>query len=79
MLSEGQELMCVCVCVAEMLEESPALLETEDVEDLMSLAQYYYSKTPLSLRKVGQTLRTRKQTSSVLPVPIPITNQQWNW
>ena len=45
--------VCVCVCVAEMLEESPALLETEDVEDLLSLAQYYYSKTPLSLRKVG--------------------------
>ncbi|CAL8255407.1 unnamed protein product [Merluccius merluccius] len=40
----------------KMLEESPALLETEDVEDLMSLAQYYYSKTPLSLRKENQNL-----------------------
>uniref|UniRef100_A0A8C5BRX3 TBC1 domain family member 23 n=1 Tax=Gadus morhua TaxID=8049 RepID=A0A8C5BRX3_GADMO len=40
----------------KMLEESPALLETEDVEDLISLAQYYYSKTPLSLRKENQNL-----------------------
>lgn len=36
-----------------MLEESPSLLESEDIEDLFSLAQYYQSKTPLSLRKVG--------------------------
>lgn len=36
-----------------MLEESPSLLESEDVEDLFSLAQYYQSKTPLSLRKVN--------------------------
>uniref|UniRef100_A0A8C5FR14 TBC1 domain family member 23 n=1 Tax=Gadus morhua TaxID=8049 RepID=A0A8C5FR14_GADMO len=36
--------------------DSPALLETEDVEDLISLAQYYYSKTPLSLRKENQNL-----------------------
>lgn len=36
----------------EMLEESPSLLESEDIEDLFSLAQYYQSKTPLSLRKV---------------------------
>lgn len=35
-----------------MLEASPSLLESEDVEDLFSLAQYYQSKTPLSLRKV---------------------------
>ncbi|XP_059922193.1 TBC1 domain family member 23 isoform X1 [Gadus macrocephalus] len=40
----------------KMLEESPALLETEDVEDLISLAQYYYSRTPLSLRKENQNL-----------------------
>lgn len=36
-----------------MLEESPSLLESEDIEDLFSLAQYYQSKTPLSLRKVS--------------------------
>lgn len=36
----------------EMLESSPSLLESEDIEDLFSLAQYYQSKTPLSLRKV---------------------------
>lgn len=36
-----------------MLEASPSLLESEDIEDLFSLAQYYQSKTPLSLRKVG--------------------------
>lgn len=35
-----------------MLEASPSLLEAEDIEDLFSLAQYYQSKTPLSLRKV---------------------------
>lgn len=35
-----------------MLEASPSLLESEDIEDLFSLAQYYQSKTPLSLRKV---------------------------
>lgn len=39
-------------CVQEMLEGSPSLLESEDIEDLLSLAQYYQSKTPLSLRKV---------------------------
>jgi len=38
--------------VTEMLEASPSLLEAEDIEDLFSLAQYYQSKTPLSLRKV---------------------------
>jgi len=36
-----------------MLELSPSLLEAEDIEDLFSLAQYYNSKTPLSLRKVS--------------------------
>ncbi|MGH0144589.1 UNVERIFIED_CONTAM: hypothetical protein FKN15_036230 [Acipenser sinensis] len=39
-----------------MLETSPAHLEVEDMEDLFSLAQYYYSKTPLSLRKDNQNL-----------------------
>lgn len=38
-----------------MLEASPSLLESEDIEDLFSLAQYYQSKTPLSLRKVVQS------------------------
>lgn len=42
------------VC-SEMLEQSPALLEAEDIEDLFSLAQYYQSKTPVSLRKVSDT------------------------
>lgn len=37
-----------------MLEAFPSLLESEDIEDLFSLAQYYQSKTPLSLRKVGR-------------------------
>ncbi|KAJ0032123.1 hypothetical protein NQD34_002204 [Periophthalmus magnuspinnatus] len=40
----------------EMLEESPSLLESEDIEDLFSLAQYYQTKTPLSLRKMNQNL-----------------------
>uniref|UniRef100_A0A665V0X7 TBC1 domain family member 23 n=1 Tax=Echeneis naucrates TaxID=173247 RepID=A0A665V0X7_ECHNA len=40
----------------EMLEAFPSLLESEDVEDLFSLAQYYHSKTPLSLRKMNQNL-----------------------
>ncbi|KAM3875697.1 TBC1 domain family member 23 [Diretmus argenteus] len=42
--------------IIKMLEESPSLLESEDIEDLISLAQYYYSKTPLSLRKENQNL-----------------------
>uniref|UniRef100_A0A3Q0QWN9 TBC1 domain family member 23 n=1 Tax=Amphilophus citrinellus TaxID=61819 RepID=A0A3Q0QWN9_AMPCI len=45
----------VTVCF-KMLEGSPALLEAEDIEDLFSLAQYYQSKTPLSLRKMNQNL-----------------------
>uniref|UniRef100_A0AAZ3SBA3 TBC1 domain family member 23 n=1 Tax=Oncorhynchus tshawytscha TaxID=74940 RepID=A0AAZ3SBA3_ONCTS len=45
-----------CVFVTEMLEDSPALLEADDIEDLFSLAQYYWSKTPLSLRKENQNL-----------------------
>ena len=59
--------VCVCVCVTDMLLESPALLEVEDIEDLFSLAQYYYSKTPLSLRKVrcGSLTRTGSQTRSL--------------
>lgn len=40
----------------EILEASPSLLESEDIEDLFSLAQYYQSKTPLSLRKVSKIL-----------------------
>uniref|UniRef100_A0A8C1APV9 TBC1 domain family member 23 n=1 Tax=Cyprinus carpio carpio TaxID=630221 RepID=A0A8C1APV9_CYPCA len=40
----------------KMLEQSPALLEAEDIEDLFSLAQYYNSKTPLSLRKENHNL-----------------------
>lgn len=40
--------------VTENLEASPSLLEAEDIEDLFSLAQYYQSKTPLSLRKVNK-------------------------
>ncbi|XP_068599416.1 TBC1 domain family member 23 [Brachionichthys hirsutus] len=42
--------------IIKMLEASPSLLETEDIEDLFSLAQYYQSKTPLSLRKMNQNL-----------------------
>ncbi|KAG7467202.1 hypothetical protein MATL_G00150800 [Megalops atlanticus] len=42
--------------IIKMLESSPTLLETEDIEDLFSLAQYYYSKTPLSLKKENQNL-----------------------
>ncbi|XP_071368780.1 TBC1 domain family member 23 isoform X3 [Centroberyx affinis] len=42
--------------IVKMLEGSPSLLEAEDIEDLFSLAQYYYSKTPLSLRKENQNL-----------------------
>ncbi|KAG7463474.1 hypothetical protein MATL_G00177020 [Megalops atlanticus] len=42
--------------ITKMLEGSPAHLEAEDIEDLFSLAQYYYSKTPASLRKENQNL-----------------------
>lgn len=42
-----------------MLEASPSYLESEDVEDLFSLAQYYQSKTPLSLRKVKLYLQKK--------------------
>ncbi|KAM9849334.1 TBC1 domain family member 23 isoform 2-T2 [Aulostomus maculatus] len=42
--------------IIKMLEASPSLLEAEDIEDLFSLAQYYQSKTPLSLRKMHQNL-----------------------
>ncbi|KAI9535928.1 hypothetical protein NQZ68_039028 [Dissostichus eleginoides] len=42
--------------IIKMLEESPSHLESEDIEDLFSLAQYYQSKTPLSLRKMNQNL-----------------------
>ncbi|XP_067315759.1 TBC1 domain family member 23 isoform X2 [Pseudorasbora parva] len=42
--------------IIKMLVQSPALLEAEDIEDLFSLAQYYNSKTPLSLRKENHNL-----------------------
>ncbi|XP_077054927.1 TBC1 domain family member 23 isoform X1 [Siphateles boraxobius] len=42
--------------IIKMLELSPSLLEAEDIEDLFSLAQYYNSKTPLSLRKENHNL-----------------------
>uniref|UniRef100_A0A8C0H0V6 TBC1 domain family member 23 n=1 Tax=Chelonoidis abingdonii TaxID=106734 RepID=A0A8C0H0V6_CHEAB len=38
------------------LETSPASLDIEDIEDLFSLAQYYYSKTPASFRKNNHSL-----------------------
>ncbi|XP_074829531.1 TBC1 domain family member 23 isoform X3 [Natator depressus] len=38
------------------LETSPASLDIEDIEDLFSLAQYYYSKTPTSFRKNNNSL-----------------------
>ncbi|TVK90619.1 TBC1 domain family member 23 [Bagarius yarrelli] len=37
----------------QMLADLPSMCDTSDVEDLFSLAQYYQSKTPLSLRKEG--------------------------
>ncbi|CAL1593325.1 unnamed protein product [Knipowitschia caucasica] len=42
--------------IIKMLEDSPSLLESEDIEDLFSLAMYYQTKTPLSLRKMNQNL-----------------------
>nr|XP_055070276.1 TBC1 domain family member 23 isoform X2 [Misgurnus anguillicaudatus] len=42
--------------IIDMLEQSPSLLDTQDLEDLFSLAQYYSSKTPLSLRKENHNL-----------------------
>ncbi|XP_017279057.1 TBC1 domain family member 23 isoform X1 [Kryptolebias marmoratus] len=42
--------------IIKMLEASPSLLEAEDIEDLFALAQYYQSKTPLSLRKMNQNM-----------------------
>ncbi|XP_026119951.1 TBC1 domain family member 23-like isoform X1 [Carassius auratus] len=38
------------------LKHSPESLDVEDLEDLFSLAQYYNSKTPLSLRKENHNL-----------------------
>ncbi|XP_016135014.1 TBC1 domain family member 23-like isoform X1 [Sinocyclocheilus grahami] len=38
------------------LMHSPEFLDVEDLEDLFSLAQYYNSKTPLSLRKENHNL-----------------------
>uniref|UniRef100_A0A8C2CET5 TBC1 domain family member 23 n=1 Tax=Cyprinus carpio TaxID=7962 RepID=A0A8C2CET5_CYPCA len=68
--------------IIKMLEQSPALLEAEDIEDLFSLAQYYNSKTPLSLRKenhnlVGSSLVALKEEDMdlsqalCLPVSVP--------
>ncbi|KAL1023421.1 hypothetical protein UPYG_G00040620 [Umbra pygmaea] len=42
--------------IIKMLEDFPSLLEAEDLKDLFSLAHYYWSKTPLSLRKENQNL-----------------------
>ncbi|TRY96459.1 hypothetical protein DNTS_027532 [Danionella cerebrum] len=42
--------------IIKTLDLSPSLLEAEDIEDLFSLAQYYISKTPLSLRKENHNL-----------------------
>ncbi|XP_078416212.1 TBC1 domain family member 23 isoform X1 [Cetorhinus maximus] len=38
------------------LESVPCNLETEDIEDLYSLALYYYARTPASFRKENQNL-----------------------
>ncbi|XP_043097078.1 TBC1 domain family member 23 isoform X6 [Puntigrus tetrazona] len=38
------------------LKHSPEFLDVEDLEDLFSLAQYYNSKSPLSLRKENHNL-----------------------
>uniref|UniRef100_A0A671T1L6 TBC1 domain family member 23 n=1 Tax=Sinocyclocheilus anshuiensis TaxID=1608454 RepID=A0A671T1L6_9TELE len=67
--------------IIKMLEQSPALLEAEDIEDLFSLAQYYNSKTPLSLRKnhnlFGSSLVALKEEDMdlsqalCLPVSVP--------
>ncbi|KAI5628292.1 TBC1 domain family member 23 isoform X1 [Silurus asotus] len=40
----------------KVLDQLPTMLGTVDIEDLFSLAQYYQSKTPLSLRKENQNL-----------------------
>ncbi|XP_015266238.1 PREDICTED: TBC1 domain family member 23 isoform X2 [Gekko japonicus] len=42
--------------VVQFLERSPASLESEDIEDLFSLAQYYCSKTPASFRKDNHSI-----------------------
>ncbi|XP_068126790.1 TBC1 domain family member 23 isoform X2 [Hyperolius riggenbachi] len=40
----------------EFLESPPTHLDAGDIEDLFSLAQHYYSKTPVSFRKDNQNL-----------------------
>lgn len=55
-----------------MLEASPSLLESEDIEDLFSLAQYYQSKTPLSLRKVKRDFHASEELSSVELILFPV-------
>ncbi|KAI2663552.1 TBC1 domain family member 23 [Labeo rohita] len=42
--------------IISVLQHSPEFLDVEDLEDLFSLAQYYNSKTPLSLRKENHNL-----------------------
>ncbi|KAL8190821.1 UNVERIFIED_CONTAM: hypothetical protein K2H54_062147 [Gekko kuhli] len=42
--------------VIQCLERFPASLESEDIEDLFSLAQYYCSKTPASFRKDNHSI-----------------------
>uniref|UniRef100_A0A673H945 TBC1 domain family member 23 n=1 Tax=Sinocyclocheilus rhinocerous TaxID=307959 RepID=A0A673H945_9TELE len=63
------------------LKHSPEFLDVEDLEDLFSLAQYYNSKTPLSLRKnhnlFGSSLVALKEEDMdlsqalCLPVSVP--------
>uniref|UniRef100_A0A3Q1BDM7 TBC1 domain family member 23 n=1 Tax=Amphiprion ocellaris TaxID=80972 RepID=A0A3Q1BDM7_AMPOC len=69
--------------IIKMLEASPSLLESEDIEDLFSLAQYYQSKTPLSFTKemnqnlFGSSLVALKEEDTdlsqalCLPVSVP--------
>ncbi|XP_044526063.1 TBC1 domain family member 23 [Gracilinanus agilis] len=42
--------------IIQFLENTPSSLNIEDIEDLFSLAQYYYSKTPASFRKDNHSL-----------------------
>uniref|UniRef100_A0A4W6DZW0 TBC1 domain family member 23 n=1 Tax=Lates calcarifer TaxID=8187 RepID=A0A4W6DZW0_LATCA len=64
--------------IIKMLEAFPSLLGAEDIEDLFSLAQYYQSKTPLSLRKLhkGTHLALKEEDTDLsqalcLPVSVP--------
>uniref|UniRef100_H2ZYX5 TBC1 domain family member 23 n=1 Tax=Latimeria chalumnae TaxID=7897 RepID=H2ZYX5_LATCH len=42
--------------IIELIKKFPTKLETEDIEDLFSLGEYYYSKTPVSFKKDNQNL-----------------------